>query len=139
MSNSAKTKLLVIGLLAVLIASCSQAIAQTIKLDLHIKVDKAYKNNEQYNIRVLNLSTNKTEYLLMDNKFDIQLEYNTKYQISVSGVNTNHKTICIDTNAPLDDWYIISGFDLTTSNDEYIIAGGIKYDQKLRTFVPYKI
>lgn len=141
MSETIKTKLLVIGLLMVLIAaSYVPAIAQSIDLDLHIKVDKSYKQNEQYHIQVLNLNTNKIEHILVDNKFKLKLSYDTEYQISVSGTNTNRKIIYINTKyAPIDNWYIISGFELSTNNTEDILAGSIKYDNKLKTFKTYKL
>jgi hypothetical protein len=44
----------------------------------------------------------------------------------------------INTEAPIDNWYIISSINLNTTNNKKILAGGIKYDTLLKTFKKYK-
>ena len=48
------------------------------------------------------------------------------------------KTILIDTNAPIDNWYIVSGINLNSKKTNRVLAGGIKYDKKAQTFKKFK-
>lgn len=144
MKQAITTKLLLLGVLIITMSLSTLGqlpILPTVKADLidfdiQIKVDKQLKT-DKYQIQVINMDTKQESNLIVDNNFVIQLDYNTQYKVSVSGHNTNTKTIFIDTNAPKDDWYIISGFELKSDSNIKIIAGGIRYNKKTKTFEKY--
>lgn len=145
MKQAIQTKLLLLGVLLVLftVSSVGQSplpllpsTTQLIDFDIEIKVDKQLKT-EKYQIQVINMDTKQESNLIVDHNFIMKLDYNTQYKVSVSGHNTSTKTIFIDTNAPIDDWYIISGFELKSDNTSKIIAGGIRYNKKTKTFEKY--
>ncbi len=158
MKQSILTKLLLIGLLIVAITACSFAQTnigfdtninktnkqlkwldnKTIKLDLAIKVDNKDIYDTTYVLNIVNYNTGKLTTMNVSNKFIIYLDYNQEFEISVNYKGTNTKTIIVDTEAPDDNWYILSGIHLETTNSNRILAGGIKYDRKLQTFKKYK-
>jgi len=111
---------------------------RTIKLDLAIRVDNKDIYDTCYVLNIVNLNTNKITSMQVSNKFIIYLDYNQEFEISVTYKGSNTKTIIVDTDAPLDNWYIISGVHLETTNNNRILAGGIRYDHKLQTFKKYK-
>lgn len=158
MKQSTMTKLLLIGLLIVIATACANAQNntgfdtninkskkellklddRTIKLDLAIKVDNKDIYDTCYILNIVNYNTGKLTSMKVSNKFIIYLDYNQEFEISVNYKGTNTKTIIVDTDAPLDNWFIISGIHLETSNTNRILAGGIRYDAKLQTFRKYK-
>jgi hypothetical protein len=140
MKQSFKTILLVVGLLVILLASCIPAVAQsTLKLDLSVLIDNKSIKNKSYNMIITNNTTHITNEYTIKSKHIMDLEFNTEYTITVYADNTNSKTIYLNTNAPEEDWYIITGFILSENKDNNIIAGGIKYNNKLKTFESYKL
>lgn len=159
MKNSILTKLLLIGLTIVLFTACTfaqnntgfdtninksskqlkQLDNRTIKLDLAIKVDNKEIYDTCYVLDIVNYNTGKITTMKVSNKFVIYLEYNQEFEISISYKGTNTKTIIVDTESPTDNWYIISGMHLQTTNKpEKILCGGIRFDHKLQTFKKYK-
>lgn len=158
MKQSTQIKLLVIGLLIVLVSACSfaqtnigfdtninkskkeikQLDNRTIKLDLAIKVDNKEIYDTCYVLNIVNYNTGRITTMKVSNKFIIYLEYNQEFEISINYKGTNTKTIIVDTDSPVDNWYIISGIHLETNNTNRILAGGIRYDYKLQTFKKYK-
>jgi|JI10StandDraft_1071094.scaffolds.fasta_scaffold992035_1 hypothetical protein len=158
MKQSTMTKLLLIGLLIVVATACSfaqnnsgfdtninktnkqlkQLDYRTIKLDLAIKVDNKDIYDTCYVLNIVNYNTGLLTTVKVSNKFVLYLEYNQEFEISVNYKGTNTKTIIVDTDSPVDNWYIISGIHLETTNSNRILAGGIRYDTKLQTFKKYK-
>jgi hypothetical protein len=156
MKQSIQIKLLVLGLLIVLFSACAfaqqgfdtnmfktksqlkQLDKGKIKLDLAILVDNKEINDTSYTLNIVNYNTGILTTMLVSNKFILYLDYNNQYEISVSYKNTNTKAIIVDTDAPYDNWYIISGISLTSNSNNRILAGGIRYDGKLQTFKKYK-
>jgi hypothetical protein len=137
MKESVKTKLLLIGLLIVLMTAC--AVAQnTVKLDLTIKINNQEIPDTSYVLDIVNYNTGILTSVKASSNFILSLDYNTEFEISVSYKGTNTKTIMINTEAPIDNWYIISSINLNTTNNKKILAGGIKYDTLLKTFKKYK-
>lgn len=111
---------------------------RTIKLDLAIKVDNKEIYDTCYVLNIVNYNTGLITTIKVSNKFVLYLEYNQEFEISINYKGSNTKTIIVDTDAPLDNWYIISGVHLETTNNNRILAGGIRYDHKLQTFKKYK-
>jgi len=111
---------------------------RTIKLDLAIRVDNKDIYDTCYVLNIVNYNTGKLTTMKVSNKFIIYLDYNQEFEISVNYKGTNTKTIIVDTDAPIDNWYIISGIHLETTNNNRILAGGIRFDHKLQTFKKYK-
>ncbi len=156
MKNSILTKLLLIGLTVVLFSACAfaqqgfdtnmfktkaqlkQLDKGKIKLDLSILVDNKEISDTSYVLNIVNYNTGLLSTIKVSNKFVLYLDYSNQYEISVSYNNTNTKAIIVDTDAPYDNWYIISGISLTSNSDTRILAGGIRYDGKLQTFKKYK-
>lgn len=156
MKQSILTKLLLIGLLIVAISACSfaqqgfdtnllktktqlkQLDKKTIKLDLSIIVDNQIIEDTMYQMDIVNYNTGKLTSFNVPNKIVLYLEYNNQYEISVHYKNCNTKTILVDTDAPYDNWYIISGISLNSNSNVRILAGGIRFDNKLKTFKKYK-
>lgn len=139
MTESMKIKLLVTGLLIVLMTAC--AVAQTnkvVKLDLTIKINNQEIPDTSYVLDIVNYNTGVLTSVKASSNFILSLDYNTEFEISVSYKGTNTKTIMINTEAPIDNWYIISSINLNTTNNKKILAGGIKYDTLLKTFKKYK-
>jgi len=139
MKESVKIKLLITGLLIVLMTAC--AVAQTnkvVKLDLTIKIDNQEIPDTSYLLDIVNYNTGILTSVKSSSNFILSLDYNTEFEISVSYKGTNTKTIMINTEAPIDNWYIISSINLNTTNNKKILAGGIKYDTLLKTFKKYK-
>lgn len=156
MKQSTQIKLLVLGLLIVLFSACAfaqqgfdtnmfktksqlkQLDRGKIKLDLSILVDNQEINDTSYVLNIVNYNTGLLSTMKVSNKFILYLDYSNQYEISVSYNNTNTKAIIVDTDAPYDNWYIISGISLTSNSNTRILAGGIRYDNKLQTFKKYK-
>jgi len=139
MKESVKIKLLITGLLIVLMTAC--AVAQTnkvVKLDLTIKIDNQEIPDTSYLLDIVNYNTGILTSVKSSSNFILSLDYNTEFEISVSYKGTNTKTIMINTEAPIDNWYIISSINLNTTNNKKILAGSIKYDTLLKTFKKYK-
>ena len=110
-----------------------------IKLDLSITIDNKTINDTSFVLTIVNRTTNYITHIKVSNKFILFLDYDTIFDVSLSYEGTNMKTIIVDTNAPEDNWYIISGINLSKVDKHNIIAGGIKYDKELQTFKKYKI
>lgn len=121
-------------LIITLVALSFNSIGQTIKLDLSIKVDNKFIDSEEFELLIVNKTNNSSSNMMINNNFIAVLEYNSVYEVTVSYKNRS-KTIYIDTNAPIDKWYIISGIKLSEPGN--VIAGGIKYDNTLQTFTKY--
>ncbi len=158
MKQSILTKLLLIGLIVVAVTACANAQNnsgfdtninktnkqlkqldyRTIKLDLAIKVDNKDIYDTCYVLNIVNYNTGLLTTIKVSNKFVLYLEYNQEFEISINYKGTNTKAIIVDTDAPIDNWYIISGVHLETTNNNRILAGGIRYDTKLQTFKKYK-
>lgn len=140
MKEQFKAKLLLALLAIVLFSACALAQqSKDIKVDLSVTVDKEVIYDNNYKVSITNMDTKVVDVFNTSSNIILNLKYNTRYQISVSRMNTNTKSIIIDTNAPIDNWYIISGIMLTEYSSQNIIAGGIKYNNKLKTFQAYKL
>lgn len=156
MKKTNQIKLLIIGLLVILFSSCAfaqqgfdtnllktktqlkQLDKKTIKLDLAIIVDNQVIEDTMYQMDIVNYNTGKLTSFNVPNKIILYLEYSNQYEISVHYKNCNTKTILVDTDAPYDNWYIISGISLNSNSNVRILAGGIRFDNKLQTFKKYK-
>lgn len=142
MKKSMKIKFLLIGLIIILMNSC--AIAQPnydtdkVKLDLTVKIDNKNVKDTSYILTIYNSNTESFIRTHVPNNFVLYLDFDTKFEISVSYKGTNVKVINIDTEAPMDNWYINADVNLNTNDNKRILAGGIKYDTLLRTFKKYK-
>lgn len=111
---------------------------KTIKLDLSIIIDNQIIEDTMYQMNIVNYNTGKLTSFNVPNKIILYLEYSNQYEISVHYKNCNTKTILVDTDAPYDNWYIISGISLNSNSNVRILAGGIRFDNKLQTFKKYK-
>jgi hypothetical protein len=157
MKESVKIKLLVTGLLIVLMTAC--AVAQTagfdtnqlkskkelrsldrekVKLDLTVKIDNKSVQDTSYILTIYNFDTESFMRTHVPNNFVLYLDFDNQFEISVSYKGTNIKVINIDTEAPIDNWYILADVNLNTNNNKRIVAGGIKFDKNLQTFKKYK-
>lgn len=157
MKESIKIKLLVTSLLIVLMAAC--AVAQTagfdtnqlkskkelrsldrekVKLDLTVKIDNKSVQDTSYILTIYNFDTESFMRTHVPNNFVLYLDFDNQFEISVSYKGTNVKVINIDTEAPIDNWYILADVNLNTNNNKRIVAGGIKFDKNLQTFKKYK-
>lgn len=157
MKQSILTKLLLIGLGIVLISTCANAqqgfdtnmfktksqLKQLdkgkIKLDLSILVDNQSINDTSYVLNIVNYNNGMITTMHVSNKFVLYLDYNNQYEVSVCYHNTNIKAILVDTDAPYDNWYIITSISLTSNSNTRVLAGGIRFDNKLQTFKKYKL
>ena len=86
---------------------------------------------------IVNYNTGKLTSFNVPNKVILYLDYSNQYEISVCYKNTNTKAIIVDTDAPFDNYYIITGISLVSNSNSRILAGGIKYDNIKNTFVKY--
>jgi hypothetical protein len=157
MTESMKIKLLVTGLLIVLMTAC--AVAQTagfdtnklkskrelksldrekVKLDLSVKINNECVQDTSYVLTIYNFDTESYMQTHVPNNFVLYLDFDNQFEISVSYKGTNVKVINVDTEAPMDNWYINADVNLNTNDNKRILAGGIKYDTLLRTFKKYK-
>jgi hypothetical protein len=137
MKQQTKTKLLLIGLIIILLASCVPAVAQdSVNLELTILLDNK-KVNQKYELILTDSKNNQTIYKTVDSKVLLELEFNNEYVITVSSPYHNSKTIYFNTKAPKENWYIITTIGLDSDDNCNIIAGGIKYNKKLKTFQKY--
>lgn len=109
-----------------------------IKLDLSIIVDEKVIEDTCYTLNIVNYNTGILTSMQVSNKFVLYLDYSNQYEISVCYKNTNTKAIIVDTDAPFDNWYIISGISLNSNSNVRILAGSIRFDNKLQTFKKYK-
>lgn len=110
---------------------------KTIKLDLSIIVDNQIIEDTTYQMDIVNYNTGKLTSFNVPNKVILYLDYSNQYEISVCYKNTNTKAIIVDTDAPFDNYYIITGISLVSNSNSRILAGGIKYDNIKNTFVKY--
>lgn len=157
MKESVKTKLLLAGLIIVLMATCAvaqsgfdtnvnktrrelkQLSQKTIKIDLSITIDNKSIDDTSYVLNIVNYNTGIETNVNVSNKFILFLDYNSEFEVSMSYKRTNMKTIIVNTKAPEDEnWYIITGIDLSTKNNNRILAGNLKYDNKTQSFKKYK-
>lgn len=159
MKESVKIKLLLAGLIIVLMVTCVKAVAQsgfdtnvnktrrelkelsqkTIKIDLSITIDNKSIDDTSYVLNIVNYNTGIETNVNVSNKFILFLDYNSEFEVSMSYKGTNMKTIIVNTKAPEDEnWYIITGIDLSTKNNNRILAGNLKYDNKTQSFKKYK-
>lgn len=110
----------------------------TIKLDLNITINGKSIDDTLYVLHVWNKTLMFSHDLKVSNKFVIYLDYNSEFELTMSYKGTNVKSIIIDTDAPADHaWYVISGINLTTENQNHIYVGGLHYDKSKDTFVKY--
>lgn len=148
-------KLLILGLLLILMSACAFGQAgfdtnmfktkaqlkeldkQKIKLDLTLTIDNQLVQTT-YTLDIINYNTGVLTTIEVSNKFVLYLDYGNEYEISVSTNNTNTKAILVNTDAPYDNWYIISAIGLSSNSSNKIVAGGIRYDHKLQTFTKTK-
>lgn len=155
MKQSIQIKLLMLGLFIVLFSACAfaqqgfdtnmyktksqlkQLDKGKIKLDLNILVDNQSIDDTSYVLNIVNYNNGLISTIKVSNKFVLYLDYSNQYEISVSYNNTNTKAIIVDTDAPYDNYYIITGLSLTSNSDNRILAGGIKYDKLKNTFIKY--
>lgn len=155
MKQSILTKLLLIGLLIVGISACSfgqqgfdtnlfktksqlkQLDKGKIKLDLSIYVDNQTIQDTCYTLNIVNYNTGVLTSIQVSNKFVLYLDYSNQYEVSISYKNSNTKAIIVDTEAPYDNYYIITSITLTTNSNRRLLAGGIRYDLKKNTFIKY--
>ena len=147
-------KLLILGLLLILMSACAFGQAgfdtnmfktkaqlkeldkQKIKLDLTLTIDNQLVQTT-YTLDIINYNTGVLTTIEVSNKFVLYLDYGNEYEISVSTNNTNTKAILVNTDAPYDNYYIITSIGLTSFSNTKIFAGGIKYDLKKNTFIKY--
>jgi hypothetical protein len=109
-----------------------------IKLDLSIIVDEKVIEDTCYTLNIVNYNTGILTSMQVSNKFVLYLDYSNQYEVSVCYKNSNTKAIIVDTDAPFDNWYIISGISLNSNSNVRILAGSIRFDNKLQTFKKYK-
>ena len=112
---------------------------KTIKLDLAITVNNKAIDDTSYVLEIVNYNTGINTYVKVSNNFILFLEYDTEFEISISYKGTNMKTIIVNTNAPRENWYIVTGINLSTLSKDRIHAGTIKYNDSLKTFKKYGI
>jgi len=110
---------------------------KSIKLDLAITVNNKSIDDTSYVLNIVNYNTGVETNVKVSNKFILFLQYDIEFEISVSYKGTNMKTIIVNTNAPENNWYVISGINLSTTNHNRILAGGLKYDKLKDTFIKY--
>lgn len=108
-----------------------------IKLDLSIIVDEKVIEDTCYTLNIVNYNTGILTSMQVSNKFVLYLDYSNQYEVSVCYKNSNTKAIIVDTDAPFDNYYIITGISLVSNSNSRILAGGIKYDNIKNTFVKY--
>ena len=109
-----------------------------VKFDIDVTIDNKSIEDTSYLLDIVNYNTGVVTNLTVSNNFVLFLDYDTEFEVSVSYKNTNMKTILIDTNAPVDNWYIESGINLNSKKTNRVLAGGIKYDKKTQTFKKFK-
>ena len=111
----------------------------SIVLDLTISINDVSYYDTSYVLSVINVYTGRETLMHVSNHFNIYLDYDTKFEVSISYPTTDCKAILVDTHAPKDQWHIISGFKLIKSNNkEKVFVGSIVYDEKTETFVKKK-
>lgn len=110
-----------------------------IVLDIQVFVNDKIIVDSTYLLDIINLTTEVYSRINTSNNFELTLNYNTMYEISIGYKGTNVKVITIDTNAPRDNWYIKTPVKLQTSRKKKrIIAGRLVYDYNIKTFVKKK-
>jgi len=109
-----------------------------VKFDIDVTIDNKSIKDTSYMLDIVNYNTGVVTNLTVSNNFILFLDYNTEFEVSVSYKGANMKTILIDTNAPVDNWYITSGINLNSKKTNRVLAGGIKYDKKAQTFKKFK-
>lgn len=111
----------------------------SIVLELRITIDSISFYDTSYVLSVINFYTGKETLMHVSNHFDMYLDYDTKFEVSISHPTTDCKAIFLDTHAPKDQWHIISGFKLSKSNNkEKVFVGSMIYDETTGTFVKKK-
>lgn len=111
----------------------------TIKLDLNITINGKSIDDTLYVLHIWNKTLMVSHDLKVSNKFVIYLVYNSEFELTMSYKGTNVKSIIVDTDAPEDNWYILSGINLNTSETyNKVYAGSLKYDQVSQTFKKFK-
>lgn len=110
-----------------------------IKIDLTVKIDNELVNDSNFVLTIVDLNSNKSKTIKTPNSYIIYLDFNRQYEITFSHNNTNIKSIIVDTEAPIDNWYIKTSVNLSKQSKDLIIAGGIRYNFKSKTFEKYKI
>lgn len=110
----------------------------SIKVDIAIIVDnKAIEDS--FKLTIINIHNKISTTIKVYNKFILYLDYNSEYEIQLTKPNCNTKIVYIDTDAPYDNWYVITGINLNSNNNTIVKAGGIRYNSKLQTFEKYKL
>lgn len=155
MKQAIQIKLLILGLLIVLLSACAfgqqgfdtnlfktkaqlkQLDKGKIKLDLTINVDNQLIQDTNYVLNIVNYNTGLLTTIKVSEHFVLYLDYSNQYEVSVQYGNSNTKAIIVDTDAPYDNYYIITSIKLTSNSNTRILAGGIRYDLKKNTFTKY--
>jgi len=112
---------------------------QCVKLDLTIYIDNQLKESDDYKLTISNVTAKfYPAPLETSNKFIVYLNFDAEYEIEVSHIGYTSKKIKVNTNAPYDNWYLISQIRLNKEPHKPYV-GEIKYNEKKQTFETIKI
>lgn len=157
MKEKIQMKLFILGITLVLMSACAfgqqgfdtnlfktklqikQLEKKSIILDLDITINNSSIKDTNYVLNVVNFNTGVLKtYNNVSNKIILYLEYSCEFEISISYKGTNTKSIIVNTDAPQNNWYLISGINLNTNNNNRLLVGGLRYNDSLQTFEKYK-
>lgn len=106
-----------------------------VKLDITVYIDNQLKESEDYLVTITNISINYHPVPLSShNKFVVYLNFDQEYEIEITHKGCDSKKIYVNTNAPYDNWYLVTQFRLKKGSRGTINAGSIKYNDKKQTF-----
>lgn len=112
---------------------------QCVKLDMTIYIDNQLKESDSYKLTISNVTAKFYPVPLeSSNQFIVYLNFDTEYEIEVSHAGYTSKKIKVNTNAPYDNWYLITQVRLDKSPYKPYV-GEIKYNNKKQTFETVKI
>ena len=128
--------------LLVMIITTSQLYTQSQSKSLHfinskikISVNGHLRKDATFQISIKNLTLHQEKIMQASSITTLLLDYNMKYELSITHEGCNTKVIEVNTDAPIDKWFIVANINLSDKEQGVIKAGSINYDQENRTFI----
>ena len=110
-----------------------------IRLELTFLIDDKEYKSDKFKLTVNNLTTNiKGDPIPVSEKVVVNLFYDSEYEINVTHLKCNTKSIYVNTRAPKANWYLMSKIGLEKGINKIIQAGAIVFDKEQNTFKQVK-
>ena len=128
--------------LLVMIITTTQLHTQTRNRSLHfinskikISINGHIKRDAVFHVHIKNLTLLEEQTIKTSGVATVLLQYNMKYEITITHAGCNTKVIEVNTDAPIDKWFIVASINLSDKENGVIKAGSINYDNDSRTFI----